>query len=203
VKAESAIAAQQLLRCQIKAPFAGRVAKRHVDAGTQLVVGTPVFTLVDDAVLEFRSQAPSADYGKIKVGDPVEVQVEALGRSVSGRVARVTPLIDERSRSFEAVVEVPGGKDLVGGLFARAVVRVGHVPGALVVPPTALVREGSDPQAAAAFVVEGGKAVRRSLKLGFEGAQAVQVTAGLAAGDRVVLDPPVALSDGAPIETGH
>lgn len=201
VKAEAAIAAQQLARSEVRAPFAGRVAKRHVDAGTQLSVGTPVFTLVDDAVLEFRSQAPSADYGRVKVGDPVEVQIEALERSVRGRVARVTPLIDDRSRSFEAVVEVPGGKDLVGGLFARAIVGVGRVPGALVVPPTALVRSGSDPAAAVAFVVADGKAVRRDVMLGLESAQAVQVKQGLAAGDVVVLDPPVALSDGAPVET--
>jgi len=200
VKAEAAIAAQQLARCAIRAPFAGRVARRHVDPGTQLASGTPVFTLVDDAVLEFRSQAPSADYGRIKVGDPVEVRIEALGRTASGRVARVTPLIDDRSRSFEAVVEVPGAPDLVGGLFARATVSVGRVPGAFVVPPMALVRDGSDPTKAATFVVAGGKAARRDVTLGVEGPQAVQVTEGLAAGDVVVLDPPVALSDGAPVE---
>jgi RND family efflux transporter MFP subunit len=200
VKAEAAIAAQQLSRCQVRSPLSGRVARRHVDAGAQLASGTPIFTVVDDGRLEFRSQVPSADYARVKVGDPVEVKVEALGKSFPGRVARVTPLVDERSRSFEAVVEVPGGRDLVGGLFARADVRVGKVAGALVVPPTALVRDGADPAAAQAFVVAGGKAERRSLKLGVETAHAVQVTEGLKAGDVVVLDPPVALSDGTQVE---
>lgn len=200
VRAEAAIAAELHARCQIKAPFSGRVAKRFVDAGTQLTPGTPVFTIVDDSVLEFRAAVPSSDYAKLKLGAPVEVTVEALGRDVKGRVARITPLVEERTRSFEAVVEVPGGKDLVGGLFARAVVRIGRVAGALVVPPAALVRDGTTPGEAQAFVVTGGKAERRSVGIGVEGAQAVQITSGLAAGDVVVLDPPAALSSGAAVE---
>ncbi|HET9315051.1 MAG TPA: efflux RND transporter periplasmic adaptor subunit, partial [Vicinamibacteria bacterium] len=106
-RAEAAIAGTQHARAQIKAPFAGRVARRHVDAGAMLAAGTPLFTLVDDSRLEFRASVPSADYGKVKLGDPVDVSVNALGeRTVKGTVARMTPLIDERTRSFEVVVQV-------------------------------------------------------------------------------------------------
>ena len=200
-RAETAIASTQHGRAQVKAPFAGRVAKRHADAGAMLAAGTPLFTLVDDARLEFRASVPSADYGKVKIGDPVDVTVDAAGaRTVKGTVARVTPLIEERTRSFEVVVQVPGGPDLVGGLFARAVVRVGRVAEALVVPPSALVRDGSDPLSAQTFVVTDGKAERKTVALGVETADAIQVREGLKDGDVVVLDPPVALASGAPVE---
>jgi RND family efflux transporter MFP subunit len=200
VRAEAAIAAEQHARCQLKAPFAGRIARRHADPGTLLRPGGAVFTLVDDSILEFRAAVPSADYAKVKVGAPVDVTIEALAQVVKGKVARVTPLVEERTRSFETVVEVPGGRDLVGGLFARASVRVGHAPGALMVPPSALIRDGSTPGKAQTFVVTAGKAERRSVALGVEGADAVQVTDGLAGGDVVVLDPPAALASGAPVE---
>jgi len=201
VRAEVAIAAQQLARTGIRAPFAGRVAKRLADPGTMLANGTPLFTFVDDAVLEFRAAVPSGDYGKVKVGAPVEVSVDALGgRAYPGTVARVTPLVEERTRSFEAVVQVPGNHELVGGLFARAAVRVGKVKAAFVVPPGALVRDGSDPRSAQAFVVENGKAARKTVAVGVEAADAIEVKEGLKAGDVVVLDPPVALSSGAPVE---
>jgi RND family efflux transporter MFP subunit len=201
VKAEVAIAAQQLARTEIKAPFAGRVAKRMADPGAMLAMGSALFTLVDDAVLEFRASVPSNDFGRLKVGAVVEVSVDALGgRTSTGRVARVTPLVDERTRSFEAVVEVPGDAHLVGGLFARALVRVGQVKGALVVPPAALVRDGADPRAAQAFVVSGGKAERKAVVLGVEAPAVVEVRAGLVAGEVVVLDPPTVLASGAPVE---
>jgi RND family efflux transporter MFP subunit len=201
VRAEVAISAQQLARTAIKAPFGGRVAKRMADPGTMLVNGTPLFTVVDDAVLEFRASVPSADYGKVHVGAAVDVTVDALGsRPVKGKVARVTPLVEERTRSFEVVVQIPGGNDLVGGLFARASVTVGKVTSALVVPPAALLRDGSDPLSAQTFVVADGKAERKKVTLGVETPDAIQVKGGLKAGDIVVLDPPVALSSGAPVE---
>jgi RND family efflux transporter MFP subunit len=200
-RAVAAIAGQQHARAQVKAPFAGRVARRTADPGAMLGAGTPLFTLVDDSVLEFRASVASADYGQMKVGAAVEVSVDSLPHlKVQGKVARVSPLVDERTRSFEAVVEVPGHKDLVGGLFARASVRVGVARGALVVPPRSLVRDGSSPSEAQAFVVVAGKAEKRTLVLGVETPDAVQVTKGLAAGDVVVLDPPAALGSGAPVE---
>jgi membrane fusion protein (multidrug efflux system) len=193
-RAEMAIAAQQHARCQIKAPFAGRVAKRLPDPGTLLAVGAPVFTLVDDSVLEFRGSLPSAEYGRVRVNVPVEVEVDALpGLAAKGRIVRVTPLVDERTRAFEVVAEIPGQKALAGGLFARARLRLGTLKGAVVVPPPALMRDGSQPDRADVFVVRAGKAKRVTVTLGVEQADRVQITHGLAAGDTVVLDPPSVL----------
>ncbi len=200
-RAELAIAGQQLARTQVRAPFAGRVAKRLPDPGSMLAAGSPVFTLVDDSFLKYEAQVPSRDLAKVRPGVPVQLSLDALpGTRLEGRVARVEPLVDERSRSFRAVVEVPGQPGLIGGLFARATVRVGEIAGALVVPPAALVREGADPTAATAFVVRGGKAEKVDVALGVEAPDGIQVTKGLAAGDVVVLDPPTTLASGAPVD---
>jgi RND family efflux transporter MFP subunit len=201
VRAEAAIAAQQYERTRVKAPFAGRVGKRRADAGAMLQAGTPIFTLVDDSILEFGAQVASRDLAKVRLGASVSVSVEALpGAAIAGTVARVAPLVDERTRSFKAVVEIKGREGLVGGLFARASVAVGTVRGALVVPPAALVRDGSDPLRAEVFVVRQGKAERQAIQIGVEAPDGVQATRGLASGDVVVLDPPATLSSGSPIE---
>ena len=200
-RAEVAIAGQQLARTQVKAPFAGRVAHRFPDAGAMLAVGAPLFTLVDDSVLEFKAPVPSRDFARVKLGAATQLSVDALpGARIEGRIARMEPLVDERSRSFQVVVEVPGHRDLVGGLFARAAVSVGQVAGALVVRPAALVRDGSDPSKADVFVVRQGKAEKVTVALGVETPDGIQVTSGLAAGDVVVLDPPTALASGAPVD---
>jgi RND family efflux transporter MFP subunit len=200
-RAEAAIAAQQQARAQVRAPFAGRIAQRQADPGAMLAAGAPIFTVVDDSLLEFRAAVPSADYARVRVGAVVDVAVDALdARPVRGRVARVTPLVEERTRAFAVVVEVPWSAGLVGGMFARASVRVGEIPGALVVPPAALVRGGADPLRAEVFLVEGSVARRRPVGIGVEGPDAVQVTSGLEAGQTVVVDPPVTLGDGAAVE---
>lgn len=200
-RAETAIASEQHARCQVKAPFAGRIAKRLADAGAMLATGTPIFTIVDDSALEYRASVPSSNYGKAKLGAEVDVTVDSLpGMKIAGRVARVTPFVDERSRTFDVVVEVPGRAELIGGLFARASVQVKSVPDAIVVPPAALIRDGAVPGEAQLFVVTGSVARKRSVRLGVETAEIVQVIEGVEAGEVVVLDPPVALADGAPVE---
>jgi RND family efflux transporter MFP subunit len=200
-RAEVAIAGQQLSRTRVAAPFAGRVARRFPDPGAMLAAGTPLFTLVDDSVLEFRAPVASRDLARVKLGATAQLTVDALpGARIDGRVARIEPLVDERSRSFQVIVAVAGRPELVGGLFARATVHVGQVAGALVVPPAALVRDGSDPSKAEVFVVRQGKAEKVGVALGVETPDGIQVTSGLGAGDAVVLDPPNALASGAPVD---
>jgi RND family efflux transporter MFP subunit len=200
-KAEVAIAEQNVTRTKIIAPFAGRIADRLADAGTVLATGSPVFQIVDDAVLEFRGAVPSSDYAKVRVDAPVTLAIDALpDLHVTGTVTRIAPLVQERNRTFELVARVPGQDKLVGGLFARASIHVRQVPDALLVPPGAILREGAAAGEAQAFVIVNGKAERKPIALGVEQPDAVQVVKGLNAGDTVILDPPVSLASGAAVQ---
>ena len=198
-RAEAAIAAAQQGRSSVRAPFTGRVAGRLADPGTMIAAGAPLFTVVDDSIFELRAAVPSASYSAMRVGAPVQVAVDsAPGLAIEGRVARVSPLVDERNRSFEVVIEVPGNPVLVGGVFARASVAVGRLTGAVVVPPGAIVR-GASSEAAEVWVVSGATAAKRAVVLGAEMADGVHVVSGLAPGERVVVDPPAGLAPGAAV----
>jgi membrane fusion protein (multidrug efflux system) len=200
-RSELAIAERQTGRSNITAPITGRISKRHADAGTIVAAGTPIYTIVDDSVFEFRSSVGSGDFGKVKIGEPVVVTVDALpGFVTDGEVNRIAPQVDARSRSFEIIIRVPGKPELVSGLFARAEVKVRDVPGSLTVPPAALLRDGSDPEKAQTFVVKNNKVERRDVMVGVEVPDAVQVTSGLNAGEIVVVDPPSALGPGTQVQ---
>jgi RND family efflux transporter MFP subunit len=200
-RSELAIAERQMGRSQITAPIGGRIAKRHADAGTVVAAGTPLYTIVDDSIFEFRSSVPSGDFGKIRVGEDVVVTVDALpGFVTEGEVNRIAPQVDARSRAFEVIIRLPGRPQLVSGLFARAEVKVRDVPGSITVPPAALLRDGSDPSKAQTYVVAGNKVERRDVTVGVEVPDAVQVTSGLKAGEVVVVDPPSALGPGTQVQ---
>jgi membrane fusion protein (multidrug efflux system) len=200
-KVEVAIAEQNVTRTRIVAPFSGRLIDRLSDAGSYLASGTPIFTLVDDSVLEFRGAVPSSDYGKVKLNAPVTLTMDALPDvEVTGQVTRVVPMVQERNRSFELIARVPGRQGLVAGLFARAAIYVREVKGALLVPPSAVVRDGANPDRADVFVVANNKAERREISLGVEQPDAIQVIKGLSGGETVVIDPPVSLTSGATVQ---
>ncbi|HKY23280.1 MAG TPA: efflux RND transporter periplasmic adaptor subunit [Vicinamibacterales bacterium] len=200
-RTDLAMAERQLGRSHINAPITGRISKRHADAGTIVSAGTPLYTIVDDSVFELRSSVGSGDFGKLKVGGTVTVTVDALpGFVTEGEVNRISPQVDARSRSFEVIIRLPGRPQLVSGLFARAEVKVREVPGSLTVPPSALLRDGSDPTKAQTYVVAKSKAERRDVLVGVESSDAVQVTSGLKVGEVVVLDPPSALGPGTQVK---
>lgn len=200
-RAEEAIAAQQVARCTIHAPFSGRVAKKLVDVGTMLAPGTPVVMLVDNSVLEFRAAVPSTDLAKVRIGAPAQITVDSLpGTLMNGSITRILPTVDERSRSFEVVVSVTGQPNLISGLFGRGHVKVRDIPNAVVVPPASIVHDGTRADAASVFVIEGQKAQSRPVTLGYEGVDAVEIRSGLTKGAVVVVDPPTTLASGAPVQ---
>lgn len=200
-RSELAIAERQMGRSRIMAPISGRIAKRHADAGTIVAAGTPIYTIVDDSVFELRSSVASGDFGKLKIGETVVVTVDALpGFVAEGQVDRIAPQVDARSRSFEVIIRITGGPQLVSGLFARAQVKVRDVSNSLTVPPAALLRDGSDPSKAQTYVVANNKVERRDVMVGVEAPDAIQVTSGLKAGEMVVIDPPSALGPGTQVQ---
>ena len=114
---------------QVRAPFSGRVARRHADAGRACWPRARRCSRwwTTPCSSSARRCRP-ADYGKVRVGAPVDVTVDALARPAGDgpRGAR-----DAAGRGAHALVRGGGrgaraAQGLVGGLFARATVRVGR-----------------------------------------------------------------------------
>ena len=189
-RAEAAIAgaaARARARCARPSPAAWR--KRHGGRRARmLAAGTPLFTLVDDAVLEFRA---ARALGRLRQGAAwarrCDVTVDALpGRPSQGAWRawrRWSTSARARSRWW---CEVPGQRPAWWAACSRAPrVRVGQVPGALVVPPArARARRQPTRRRPQAFVVDGRQGgAAHGRPWASKSADAVQVTSGLAAGD--------------------
>lgn len=191
-------ARSRLADARVLAPPGGpwAVAARRVSVGEYVPVGAALFRLVTSDPLLLRARVPERYSPVVRVEQPVTLSVEAYGaRAFPGRVARVNPTIDADSRTFgvEALVANARG-ELRPGAFARASLVVGTEE-VVVVPLDAVVSfAGIDK----VFLVEGGKAVERLVKVGARAGDAVEVT-GLAAGTEVVVSGQTVLTQGAPV----
>jgi RND family efflux transporter MFP subunit len=191
-------ARSRLADARVLAPPGGpwAVAARRVSVGEYVREGTALFELVTSDPLLLRARVPERYSPVVRVDQAVTLQVEAFGeRAFPARVARVNPTVDADSRTFgiEAVVENAGG-ELRPGAFARASLVVGTEE-VVVVPLDAVVSfAGIDK----VFLVEGGKAVERLVKVGGRVGDAVEVT-GLPAGAEVVVTGQTVLTQGAPV----
>jgi multidrug resistance efflux pump len=78
-------------RVGVEAPLDGLVIAVPGAVGTTVAAATPIVTLVDPTQLWVNANVDETQVGRVKVGQPVDVHVDALGGTVPGRVEAVTP----------------------------------------------------------------------------------------------------------------
>lgn len=186
-RSELAIARQQLADATLYAPFDGSVRERRASMGEYLAVGAPVATIVRVHPLRLRVELPEREAIGVRAGLPVRVTVEGDTNVYSGRVVRLSPAIQEQSRTLviEAEVDNQQGK-LRPGTFAKAEIQTSTTAGVITVPTSALVTFAGIQKV---FTVKDNKAVERPVVTGQREDDWVEITEGLRAGEMVVATP--------------
>jgi membrane fusion protein (multidrug efflux system) len=193
------IAKLELSYTEIRAPIGGVVSKRNVKVGNLIQLNQPLFKIDDFDPLEAMIDVPEREMRLIKAGQPVQMLVDALPDAVfAGNVARVSPVVDATTGTFRVVAQFKDDSGrLRSGMFGRVRVIYDQRADVLVVPRAALVGDDKD---AAVFVVENDVAKRRKVQLGYADGGKVEITEGLADGDKVVTLGQAALRDGAKVQ---
>ena len=180
-----------------RSPIAGTVLDRRVDQGDIVPNQTRMFTIGDISQLVVRVPISELDVTALGENDAVNVRLDALpGTTVTGRVRRIFPAADSTTRLVPVEIALTGSeaREVRPGFLARVELRLQPRVGVLVVPSTALIEQSGG---TAVFTVEGGRAVRRSVRRGEYYGDRVEVLSGLAAGDTVVTTGAATLRDGA------
>ena len=118
------LAQKKLNDAVIKAPVAGSISERLVQPGEFIRENTPVVTIVQMSPLRLKTGIQEKFAGVIKPGQPVTFRVEAFpGKSFNGKVANVSPSVDQATRTFtvEAIVD-NNERILKPGFFATGTV---------------------------------------------------------------------------------
>lgn len=194
-RVELAIARQQLADTAITAPFAGVIQERHTNVGEYLAAGAPVVTLVRMDPLRLRVEVPEREARSVHAGQKVRVTVEGDSRMYTGQVMRLSPTINEQTRMLVVEADVKNTGSLRPGMFVRADIVTDANSMSLVVPTSAVVTFAGVEKV---LVVQNGKAVEKPVTTGQRTDDWTEVTAGVQAGDAVVIEPGT-LQSGQPV----
>lgn len=198
-RAQLATIEEQLADTEIRAPFAGRVAARHVSLGDVVQPGMDLFTVIDPGTMRLEAELPAEHLREVSVGAPVRFQVRGYPAiTFDGTVSRIGPAADSLTRQIEIVVSIPNPTgELVADLFADGRVE-SEIRTGVVIPEDAVVETDLGPSVMA---VRGGRAVRVEIRIGVrdERRRLVLVLAGLAAGDTVLVGAGSLISEGTPV----
>ena len=171
----------------ITAPYAGIVGATLAELGDMAQPGRPLVTVFDPRELRVTASLPQTTLPKLKLGEPVRVEIASLGKSVTATKVTVIPVADARTHTTRIRLDLPSTDGVLPGQFARARFVTGGVR-ALAIPASALLRRG---EVTAVYVVDGaGRAQLRQVRAGEGVGEAfVEILSGLSAGERIALNP--------------
>ncbi len=199
----SEVAVEQTL---IRAPFDGVVLTRHANVGDTITpfsqaVDTKgaVVTIADMDSLEVEADVAESSYLSIRVGQPVEIQLDAIpGERFEGVVNRIVPTVDRAKASTLVKIRfVQRDSRMLPDMSAKVAFLEREVAESerkpvLAVPMTAVFEVGEQQHV---YVIEDGKARLRRVNLGAKVGDQIEVR-DLNAGARVVIRPPEDIADG-------
>lgn len=109
----------------LRAPRAGVIGYRNVEAGEIVSAGTKVFSLVDTSHLNVDCTLAESDAAILKPGMEVEVTIDALGADYPGKIVYVSPAMDDTSKTYQVRIELETDSDeMKAGLFARTAIDI-------------------------------------------------------------------------------
>ena len=185
----------------VRAPVAGSVSERLVQPGEFIRENTPVATIVQMSPLKLRTAIQEKNAGVITVGQSVDFVVEAfLTRTFHGKVAFVSPAVDQATRTFpvEVLVDNPD-RVLKPGFFAKGTVLTRRDEKVVAAPDDAVSTMAG---VSTVYVIEDGKARQQVVTLGTHQENVIEIVDGLK-GDEVLATSNVnQLATGTRVRTG-
>ena len=179
----------------IVSPVNGFVAKRSVDPGAFVSTNSPMVDVVDISRVRLVVNVVERDLKELKAGDGAKVEVDAFpGELFQGRIARVAPVLDPATRTAPIEIEIPNPDfRLKPGMYARVGITTAIKKETLVVPVDAIADLGGR---RGVFQHLNGIAIFRTVEVGTEGDEMIEVLGGLTEGDQVITTGARALRDG-------
>jgi RND family efflux transporter MFP subunit len=206
--AEKELASAQIAREEllVRAPAAGVIGARYFEEGERVKTEDKIFTIMDTTSLYAVFPIREKDALRIEKGMDALVRIDGTGEIRKGRVDLVYPQADSQSLSFLVRVLLDGaagdmGSEIRPGMFARVQVNLGPPRQALVIPESSIVSKKNNE--GTVFVINGNVLSERKIFLGPVLGDEREITAGLAAGELVVLRPESDLREGTYVSLAH
>jgi HlyD family secretion protein len=180
------IAEEGLAQTTIRAPVAGVVLSREIEVGDTARPGAILFRLAVDGTPRLRVDPDERFLAQLAIGQSALVSADAYPeRSFAARVTFIAPSIDpERGTVETRLAPVDPAPFLRPNMTISVEIEVARAPSAIVVP-TELVHDAAS-DAPWVWIAEDGVLSRRDVELGLRGDEAVEITEGLAEGQRVL-----------------
>jgi len=196
-QASAALARASIADRVIRAPFDGWVSLRDVSVGAIVTAGATIATVSDLSRIKLDFTVPETRLSLLREGMPIKATAAAWpDRPFNGTIATIDPIVDPASRAARARAILPNPDRALKPGMLMTVRVLSEQRKSLAAPELAIVGDGENSYV---FVVEDRKAKRVKVKTGVRQNGLVEISGGLKAGQMIVTEGVVKLTDGAPV----
>ena len=193
---------------QVTAPYDGVVSQRDIDIGNLVTAGssnstTPLYVMTQNDPMRVFVEVPQSAAADLMEGSiPVDVQVPGNeGRTYTGSVTRTAQSINQQARTLRVEVDIPNAKQsLVPGMYVKVGFNL-QPKGLVQIPAAALIFRAGGPQVAC--VDKSNHVSFRNVTIARDDGNAVELGAGVAPGDELVLNASSQISNGDVVQVSH
>jgi RND family efflux transporter MFP subunit len=177
----------------VQAPLDGVIVWRYADTGALIQSGTnsneqdiPIVRLSQSGLLRLRMPIPENDVQFVHIGDPMQVRVDAIGRSFTGKIVRFTRDVNFETRTMETEIDVDNQDlSISPGMYANTQMQLAMAANVTTIPVEALVLKGNRESV---YSLDANNRVHiRAVEVGLRGSKLAEIKNGLQPGDRVIL----------------
>ena len=185
---------------EVRSPISGVVTARNYESG-DLFAQQPILHIMQIDPLKVIVNISEQFFPQVKVGMPVDLYVDIFpGEIFAGRVSLIYPALDAATRTFKVEVTVPNGAGrLRPGMYARTSFDMGGKTGVMV-PDVAVQKQVGSSERYVYVIVGDTVAERRSVEVGRQVGDRVDILRGVASGEQVAVTALSKLFDGARVE---
>jgi len=183
----------------LKAPRKGIISYRNAEVGNYVSAGTKLFTIVDNSSVFVDCIVSENDSALLKVGQEVEVDIEALGHEAKGKIIFISPAASDESNGFSVRLALESADaNIKEGLFAKSKFNYLQKENTISLNRTAIIeKNGKD----YVFVLnKNNKVEQREVKTGIRNDTQVEIIKGISAGECVVTNNLSRLRNGMTVE---
>jgi RND family efflux transporter MFP subunit len=185
-------------RTVVRARFAGVVAKRAHNPGDMVEASATdvILRVIDPTRLQVIASVAIPDLTRVEAGKPVRILVPGSDEGETGKVLTRPAAVDPAGVSADVRIAFTAPTRLAVGTPVRTEIVAEQRPNAIAIPVEAILSEDEE---TFVMVAVDGKAQKRKVTVGLKTAKQAEITAGLKAGDQVVVKGQQGLPDGAAI----
>lgn len=198
--AQQKLRAKDLSDTKLYAPISGILLKKMGEAGEMISAGMPVLVISDISKVKVNAYIPENRLKDIKIGQEVEIRIDAIDAVRHGKIAEVGGMADPTTRSFtvKAIVDNPDD-NIRPGMIATVTFTASDSIMTATVNSAALLRTPDGQPYVYVADKERKQAFRRNISIGAVRDNRIEVSSGLEAGETVVVGGTHKLSNGSSI----